>query len=298
MASLDALFHPPTSTIPVHKASYPFISPVKHRGSLNGKIVLVTGAGRGIGRATALAFAAAGARVGCLSRTKSDLDSLVEEIYQMHDRRATALVGDVVDTVFAQRAVNQTEAALGGPIDYLINNAGKSRISDLEHEKDLKKAWEVIQIGMLGTMNFIQAVLPSMIARKSGTIINVVSILGQVSLPYFSAYSASKAGMIQYTKIMDMELRPKGIYSYAVHPCMSKDTTLAVGASNADAYDNVEALRDFVGEFMESNWDKVDLPADTFVALCVEEGAKKLSGGFVDATYDLEEVLRRAEADA
>ncbi|KAL9127674.1 MAG: hypothetical protein Q9217_003501 [Psora testacea] len=300
MASLEALYHPPTSTLSIHRTSYPFISPDKHRGALENKVVLVTGASRGIGRATALAFAAAGAHVACLSRTRSDLDSLVEEVREKQGRKAMAIAiaGDVTDARFAARAVQETEAALG-PIDVLVNNAGISRISDLAHEinDSMTTAWEVVRVNMLGTMAFVQAVVPSMIARNRGTIINVVSILGMIAIPYFAVYGAAKAGIIQYSKIIDLELRPKGIYTYAVHPCMSRDTTIANGAINRDTFENVHGGMAFLAEFAESCGDKVDLPAHTFVALCVEEGAKKLSGRFVDATYDLEEVIKQTEEE-
>ena len=136
-----------------------------------------------------------------------------------------------------------------------------------------------------------------MIARKSGIIINVVSILGKlgVSSPYFSAYAASKAGVEKYTEVIDLELRPKGIRTYAVHPCMSLETSIAVGCMNEVAREKEPGVRRFMDDFVVANTDKVDLPADTFVALCVEEGARVLSGRFVDATYDLEEQIRLAK---
>ena len=271
MSFIQAIYHPPAVTIPIHTSSYPFISPEKYQNALEGQVVLITGAGRGIGRVAALAFAAAGANISCLSRTQSDLDTLTQEIKENHKRTAIALTGDVTDSSFAVRAVKETETALG-PIDILINNAGIARVSDLEHEKDVTKAWKTVEVSMLGTMSFSQAAIPSMIARKKGTIINVVSILGKVALPFFSAYCAAKAGIIQYTKIIDMELRPKGIYVYAVHPCVSKDTTLAVGAINQDTFENVESFRIFMEEFFENCTDTIDLAANTFVAVCGRRG--------------------------
>ena len=298
MAALMRLYHPPDNSIPAYTSSYPFISPSKYQGKLNGKVVLITGAGRGIGRAASLAFAAAGASVTCLSRTQSDLDSLVQEINQRAGQaakgKAISIAGDVTDPTLASRAVHETQQKLG-PVDILINNAGLSRISDLEHEKDVAAAWRVTEVNMLGTMSFTQAVIPSMIARGSGTILNVVSIIGKVKLPFFSAYSAAKAGMIKYTEVIDLELRPKGIYTYAVHPCMTTDTTIGMGCINEEALEKSQELKDFLGQFLESNTDKVDLPADAFVAVCAEEGAKALSGRFVDATYDLGEQIRLAE---
>lgn len=305
-SSLINQWHPPDNPIPTHTSSYPFISPTKHRGALQDKVVLITGAGRGIGRATALAFAAAGARVACISRTKQDLQILVAEIRVTHgnlygggdpsQQRAIPIVGDVTDLSFPAQAVHETEQQLG-PIDILINNAGLSRISDLEHEADIRQPWKVVETNLLGTMSFVQSAIPSMIARNSGIIINVVSILGKVggSSPYFSAYAASKAGVEKYTEVIDLELRPKGVVTYAVHPCMSLETSIAVGCMNEVAMEREPGVRRFMDEFVPANTDQVSLPADTFVTLCVEEGAKALSGRFVDATYDLEEQIRLAK---
>ena len=122
----------------------------------------------------------------------------------------------------------------------------------------------------------------------------VVSVLATISLPYFSAYSAAKAALIRSTHIMDLELRPHGIYSYAVHPCMSRNTTLGEGALNTRAHEKVEGVRRFMEEFARSMTDTVQLPADTFVALAVDPDAKCMSGKYIDATQDLGMVLEEA----
>ena len=298
-SSLTDILHPPDNPIPVHQSSYPFISSSKYQGALDGEVVLITGAGRGIGRASSLAFAAAGASVACVSRTQKELDTLVEDIHKKHSNsdskaRAIAIAGDVTDLSFPAAAVQETEKKLG-PINILINNAGLSRVSDLEHEADVQKASKVVETNMLGTMSFVQAAIPSMIARKSGIIINVVSIIAKVTLPYFSAYAAAKAGIAKYTEVIDLELRPKGIQTYAVHPCMCLDTTIAVGCMNEEAMEKEQGIKKFMDEFVPANTDKVSLPADTFVALCANEDAKALSGTFVDATYDLGEQIKLAK---
>ena len=287
-------YRDPRSSVTYHHDTYDYISPIKYSGSLKGKVVLVTGAGRGIGRATALAFAAAGACVACMARTHLDIENVVNEIEQKGYPRAMAVVGDVTDPEAPGRVVKEIEAMLGS-VDVLVNNAGISRISDIEHEKDISKAWEVIEVNLRGPMGFIRAVLPSMISRQTGCIINVVSVLATISLPYFSAYSSAKAGLIRGTHIMDMEFRPHGIYSYAVHPCMCADTTLGQGALNLDAYVKVDGLRQFMGDFLPSMKDTLALPADTFVALAADPDAKFMSGRYIDVTQDLGEVLDEAK---
>ena len=228
-----------------------------------------------------------------MARTHLDIENVVKEIEQKGYPRAMAVMGDVTDPEAPGRVVKEIEATLG-PVDVLVNNAGISRISDVEHE-DMFKAWEVIEVNLRGSMALIHAVLPSMISRQSGCIINVVSVLATISLPYFSAYSSAKAGLIRATHIMDMEFRPHGIYTYAVHPCMCADTTLGQGALNLDAYAKVDGLNQFMSGFLPSMKDKLALPADTFVALAADSDAKFMSGRYIDATQDLGEVLAEAK---
>jgi hypothetical protein len=119
--------------ITIHNDTYPFISPSRYRTSLSGKIVLVTGASRSIGRATCVAFARAGAHVAALARTASALDSLVSEITTQYGVQALAITGDVVGD--APGTIKRVEEGLGH-IDILINNAGKSRMARFAEEKD------------------------------------------------------------------------------------------------------------------------------------------------------------------
>ncbi|KAL8735256.1 MAG: hypothetical protein Q9181_002888 [Wetmoreana brouardii] len=286
-------WHPPSS-IDHHNDTYPYISPMKYIGSLTNKVIVITGAGRGIGRATAIAFAAAGASVACISRTKSDLDAVAEQISQNGYPRAIAIPGDVTDPSFPAKMVQIVEATLG-PVDTLINNAGTSRISSVEHERDYSIPWRVIDVNLRGSMALTHAIIPSMIARKSGTIINVVSVLAVENPDYFSAYSAAKAGVLKATHIMDHEFREHGIYSYAVHPGMIADTTLGHGALNIEAHEKSEGVRTFVERFTPSMTDTLALAADTFVALAADTDAKHMSGKYIDATQDLGQVLAEAK---
>ena len=136
------------------------------------KIVLLTGAGRGIGRASALPFAAAGANVACVSRTRSELVSLIQEIAQKGYPRAIAIAADVSDADTPGRVVGEVQRELGS-VDVLVNNAGISRISDVEHERGMEAAMKVFDVNVKGSLGLVHAVVPGMIARKSGVIINV-----------------------------------------------------------------------------------------------------------------------------
>ncbi|KAI4278737.1 MAG: hypothetical protein LQ337_000781 [Flavoplaca oasis] len=284
----------PKSSIDRHNNTYPYISPQKYTGSLRNKTVVITGAGRGIGRATSLAFAAAGAHVICISRTKSDLDSLIHTIAENGHPKALAIAGDVTDPSLPPRLIAETEKTFGSGIDVLINNAGISRISTIEHDRDYSIPWHVIDINLRGSMALIHAHAPSMIARKSGTIINVVSVLAVESPEYFTAYSAAKAGMLKATHIMDREFREHGIQTYAVQPGMIADTTLGNGALNLAAQEESAGVREFMSRFVPSMGDSLALAADTFVALVADPDARHMTGRYVDATQDLGQVLEEA----
>lgn len=289
---MDQYLRPRNTTITRHNDTYPFISPSKYKGALAGKTVLITGAGRGIGRATALAFAVAGANVACISRTYSDLEDVSKEVKSL-GAEVSIFQGDVTDPSLPSLAIKAVEERFGA-VDILINNAGTSRISTMEHESDFEVPWKVIETNMRGSLAFTHAVTPGMVARGRGVIINVVSALAVTDPPYFWAYSAAKAGMIKATQILDKELRPKGIVSFAVHPGMVPDTTIGVGALNERAMKEDADLADFMKDFVPSMGDSLALPADTFVTLCADKGAQLLSGHYLDSCQDLEEVLKAA----
>lgn len=180
---------------------------------LTGKRAIVTGASRGIGRAVALRLAAAGARVLVHGTNADLLAGLAMEI----GPDATWLAGDVADPDTAARAVAQAGAAWGG-VDILVNNAGiNSRSSTLDMALD---DWQrVLDVNLNGTLHFCRAVLPGMIARKAGKIVNVSSTTGKT--PHKNAapaYGASKAAVNYLTMHLAREMAPHGIHVNAICP--------------------------------------------------------------------------------
>ena len=183
--------------------------------SLKGKIALVTGAGKGIGRAVALALAAEGVHVGLLARTESDLQTLAAEIAKLGVKTAS-VVADVADRIAVEAAVKQVQQELG-PIDILLNNAG---IGTFAKFLDMEPAtWEhIIQVNLLGTYYVTRAVLPSMIERQTGDIINISSTSGQRGAAGTSAYSASKFAVLGLTESLMQEVRKHNIRVSALTP--------------------------------------------------------------------------------
>jgi 3-oxoacyl-[acyl-carrier protein] reductase len=195
--------------------------------SLQGKTALVTGAGKGIGKAIALALASEGVHVGLLARTEKDLTALAEEIKALSVNAAIA-TADVSNINQVNTAVESILAQLGS-VDILINNAG---IGTFGKFLELEPAvWEqMVKVNLFGTYYVTRAVLPQMIARKQGDIVNVSSTAGLNGSPLTSAYSASKFGVMGLTDSLMREVRKDNIRVTAMTPS-TVVTDLAV-ASN------------------------------------------------------------------
>ena len=176
--------------------------------SLKGKNVLITGAGKGLGRAMAIALAQEGVNVGMIARTEADLLKVSDELAQFNVRTAIA-AADVSSIDSVNTAVAKIKAELGA-VDILINNAG---IGVFGSFLELEPAqWEeVIKVNLLGVYYVTRAVLPEMIERKTGDIINVSSTAGQRGAAITSAYSASKFGLIGLSESLMQEVRKHNI---------------------------------------------------------------------------------------
>jgi len=183
--------------------------------SLRGRVVLITGAGRGLGRATALRLAREGGRLGLLARTAADLEQLSREVRDAGGE-PWALAGSVTDEAALKAAVGSLEAAWGG-LDALVNCAGTGSFAPVE-EVPPPEFRRIVEVNLTGTFLACQAVLPGMLRRGGGQIINVISIAGKVALPNASAYCASKWGALGFTRVLAAEARKRGIRVTALCP--------------------------------------------------------------------------------
>jgi 3-oxoacyl-[acyl-carrier protein] reductase len=183
--------------------------------SLQGKIALVTGAGRGIGKAISMELANAGVSVAVLARTESEVRETAEKIDKLHGA-ALPLTADVTNPEQIQQCVENI-IQRWGKLDILINNAGFARFKPFT-ELSLEEWKQTIEVNLTGTFIVTKAVLPYMIARNSGSIINISSNSGLRPIPKQSAYCAAKHGVIGLTKTLAMELKPYGIRVHAICP--------------------------------------------------------------------------------
>lgn len=193
--------------------------------NLMGKKALITGAGKGIGRAIAIALAKEGVHLGLIARTASDLEQLASQLTTNHNINVSIATADISDRNEVGTAVAKIKEELVS-IDILINNAGIAKFGALTEMAP--EDWErLIQVNLMGTYYVTRAVLPTMIEQNSGNIINISSTAGERGFASGSAYCASKFGVIGLTESLMQEVRKHNVRVTALTPS-TVNTELAV----------------------------------------------------------------------
>ncbi len=252
-------------------------SPDTNTASLAGQVALITGGGRGIGRATALALSRAGVKVAVAARSRDELDETVK-LVQEQGGQAIAFALDVAEQPAVEHTVSETTRQLG-PIDLLINNAAMTGKAD--QGWDLADDWwRVIEVNLRGPFLCARAVLPGMVARKHGRIINVSSNAGIRPTPPYSAYSVSKAALIRLTDSLAEVTQDQGICVFGISPGMVK-TAMTRAMPIMDAKP-------------EADWVAPERAAELCVFLASGQ-ADRLSGRFVHVLDDIRKLVQRAD---
>ncbi|MBT0994525.1 SDR family oxidoreductase [Cellulomonas sp. DKR-3] len=212
------------------------------------KTVMVTGAGRGIGRGIAIGLARAGYGVGLVGRTRRHLEDVADEIaQQVSDARLVVADGDLVHADDVRDAVRTVEQALGG-IGLLVNNAGVIEHGETDFATDdVEDAWRVVETNVRGPMLVAHAVLPAMLARGEGRLLQINSGSGYTRMSAYTGYGVSKGALARLTTLLDAQYRDRGIRTLDLAPgVVATDMTAAmpVHADRAEwtAIEDVVAL--------------------------------------------------------
>ena len=257
---------------------------------LTGQVAIVTGGGRGIGRAIAQALARAGAAVAVVARTQEQLDETVGLIVS-EGGRAIAIPADVTD----QEAVEQMVATVRqelGPVDLLVNNAGIGGPIGPACEAEADAWWRVLDVNLRGPYLCARAVVPGMITRRSGRIINTASGAGLSSRPYFSAYCVSKAAVIRLTEILAAETGQHGICVFSIHPGFVHTALVEEAASCSG---DEMWLGGLFRKGIQEGRTVSPASAASLVLELASGKADALSGRFVRAGDDVAGMVSRAE---
>jgi NAD(P)-dependent dehydrogenase (short-subunit alcohol dehydrogenase family) len=234
-------------------------------------VALVTGGGRGIGAGIARELAAAGMKVAVSARTKEQVDEVAGEIGGL------AVVADVSSPGDAEAMVAEVERELG-PIDLLVNNAGIAGWdAEPAWETSPERWWRVFEINALGAYLCCRAVIPGMIGRGRGRIVNTGSGAGYLPGLRTTAYSASKAALYRFGEGLAEQLKPHGIPVFTISPGLVKTEM------NRDRFPD------------EAPWTPPEL-APRLVRVLASGRADKLTGRYIHAEHDdIEDLIRRAD---
>ncbi|MDP8911327.1 MAG: SDR family oxidoreductase [Actinomycetota bacterium] len=236
---------------------------------LDGQVALVTGGGRGIGRSIALELSRAGMRVAVTGRTREQVEETASEI------GGVAIVGDVSDGADARRMADETQSELGD-IDLLVNNAGVGASPEPLWEYPVEDWWRVFEINVLGPFLLCHAVLPAMVQRGSGRIVNMGS--GSSYLPGGGAtsYGASKAALGRFSELLAAVARPHGVSVFLISPGLVRT-----------------AMTERYGD--DAPWTPPEL-APRLVRVLASGRADALAGRYLHAEHDdIEDLIARAD---
>jgi len=254
--------------------------------SLKDQVAVVTGGGRGIGRAVAQALAAAGAAVAVIARSENELAETVALI-QHAGERAEAFAADVTVADAVRSAMQSVERKLG-PVDLLVNSAGAIKPFGPVWTIDVDEWWRTMDVNVRGPLVCSRCVLPGMVARGRGRIVNVTSGAGTVSTPYYTSYTTSKTALIRLTECIALETREYGVSVFAIGPGTVRTKMTEYSLHSREGQTWLPWFRQIFDQH-------IDVPPERPARLILELAsgrADALSGRTLSVYDDLDVVLR------
>jgi NAD(P)-dependent dehydrogenase (short-subunit alcohol dehydrogenase family) len=256
---------------------------------LRNQVAIVTGAGRGLGRAIARALAQAGAAVGVMARSEAQVAETVGAIRQAGGV-ALAVMADVSDAASVERVARQVEDALG-PVDLLVNNAAIMGPLGPMWDADADDWWHTFEVNLRGPYLCSRALLPGMIARQRGRIINLATSAATVAVAHMGAYVVAKTALIRFTENLAAELLNSGVSVFAIDPG-------TVRTAMSQHLLESEAGNKWLPWFRKLFDKGRDVPAEKAAQLVVQLAsgrADALSGRFLGVADDLAKLLEQLE---
>jgi NAD(P)-dependent dehydrogenase (short-subunit alcohol dehydrogenase family) len=257
---------------------------------LTGQVAIVTGGGRGIGRAIALALAKAGAKVAVAARSEDQLAETVALIEEV-DGQGLAIPTDVTDQQAVEGMVTKTEQQLG-PVTLLVNNAGIPGPGGPMWETDPKEWWQCIDVNLRGPYLCSRAVLPGMVERRQGRIVTVASGTGVGGFPYIDAYNISKCATIRLSELLAVETKEYDISVFAIHPGFVHTAMVDKGV---DSGLDEKWFGSWFSRNLAAGHDISAQCAADLVCFLASGNADALSGCFLGVRDDVNMMVQRAE---
>jgi len=283
----------PVSDPALNHAPYGPILPSALKGTLKGKIALVTGAARGIGRAIALSLANSGATLALLDINLDGLRETAQLVEQAHNTEVSVWQCDIRKENEVGSTVSEIEGSMGG-IDILVNNAGKF-LARPQSMATFGAFWDCVEVNFKATMMFMWFVLPQMRKRRSGVIINIASRAATVDTPMGLGYNDAKAAVVRATSVLQMELDMEElgdkITVYALHPGGVMTDMGAKAHGNTDVMEKFPQLFEAGKDFAKLFKDPPELCGQTCAYLASGKG-KALKGTYHDCRQDIERVVK------
>lgn len=243
-------------------------------------VALVTGGGRGIGRGIALGLAKEGWAVAITARSADQL----AETAKLAQGRVIAIVADVADPGSAKIVVERVEKELG-PIALLVNNAGIGGPLGPFWESDPQEWWRNQEVNLRGPMLLCREIVPGMIARRAGRIINVASGAGQQPFPDMSAYVVSKTALVRFSEQLALELAPHGVSVFPIRPGTVRTAMLEESLPRLP----------FLQQILDRGFDVTPEDVARMVLKLASGCADVLSGRMFSVEEDIDAIVRRAE---